>query len=113
MHSVLESGEILNDNSPQRPASSARDIKLKQNEELGLSVNSGQSNANILRAGTLGAMGATALGVAMMAPALGIYANLGPVSAGVGKASPSVFVIALFLTIPTAISYALLSREVP
>ena len=48
-----------------------------------------------------------------MAPVLGIYANLPLVSAGSGKAAPAVFLIALILTLPTAISYALIAREVP
>lgn len=49
----------------------------------------------------------------MMAPVLGIYANLPLVAAGSGKAAPAVFLLALVLTLPTAISYALIAREVP
>ena len=58
-------------------------------------------------------LGAIALGVAMMGPALGIYANLGPVAAGAGIASPAVFLVALLLILPSAASYALTSREIP
>src|SRR5712692_10362633 len=68
---------------------------------------------NVLRAGAIGAVGAAALGAVMMAPALGIYANLGLVSAGAGQAAPAVFLAALLCTLPTAVSYALISRELP
>ena len=36
------------------------------------------SNTTVLRAGALSGLGAIALGVGMMGPALAIYANLGP-----------------------------------
>ena len=48
-----------------------------------------------LKAGALGTIGAAALGMAMMAPALGIYANLGPIGEHAGQAGPAVFLIAL------------------
>ena len=66
-----------------------------------------------LKADAIGSLGAIALGVAMMGPALGIYANLGPISAGAGKVSPAVFLIALLLTLPSALSYAFISQEIP
>ena len=66
-----------------------------------------------LRASALGIWGVAALGSVMMAPALGIYANLGMVSAASGKIAPVVFLAALLLTLPTAISYALIAREIP
>ncbi len=66
-----------------------------------------------LRSGALGSFGAAALGAVMMSPALGIYANLGLISASAGKAAPAGFLIALLLTLPTAISYALIAREIP
>jgi len=66
-----------------------------------------------LRAGALGSFGVAAFGAVMMSPALGIYANLGLISASAGKAAPAGFLIALLLTLPTAISYALIAREIP
>lgn len=66
-----------------------------------------------LKASALGAFGAAALGSVMMAPALGIYANLGLISADSGIAAPAVFLVALLCTLPTAISYALIAREIP
>jgi amino acid transporter len=49
----------------------------------------------------------------MMAPALGIYANLGLISADSGEVAPAVFLLALICTLPTAVSYALIARELP
>jgi amino acid transporter len=58
-------------------------------------------------------LGVAALGAVMMAPALGIYANLGLIGAEAGRTAPAVFLLALLCTIPTAISYALISKEIP
>jgi amino acid transporter len=68
---------------------------------------------NKLRAGAMGTLGVAALGAVMMAPALGIYANLGLIGAEGGRAAPSIFLLALLCTLPTAVSYALISREIP
>src|SRR5579863_4975753 len=66
-----------------------------------------------LRAGAMSSLGVAALGAVMMAPALGIYANLGLIGAEAGRVAPSVFLLALLCTLPTAVSYALISREIP
>ena len=66
-----------------------------------------------LKAGAIGSLGAIALGVAMMGPALGIYANLGLVSEGAGRTSPAVFLMALLCILPSAASYAYTAREIP
>ena len=66
-----------------------------------------------LKASALGLWSVAALGSVMMAPALGIYANLGLISANSGKAAPAVFLAALIFTLPTAVSYALIAREIP
>ncbi|MFN7995944.1 MAG: APC family permease [Bryobacteraceae bacterium] len=66
-----------------------------------------------LRAGAMGTLGVAALGAVMMAPALGIYANLGLIGAEGGRVAPAVFLLALLCTLPTAVSYALISREIP
>jgi amino acid transporter len=68
---------------------------------------------HVLKAGAIGTAGAACLGVVMMAPALGIYANLGLIGAGAGNATAAVFLAALLLTLPTAVSYALVAREIP
>jgi amino acid transporter len=70
-------------------------------------------SAHVLKAGALGPFGAAALGAVMMSPALGIYANLGLISASAGRTAPAEFILALLLTLPTAISYAWIAREIP
>jgi amino acid transporter len=49
----------------------------------------------------------------MMAPALAIYANLGPISGAAGDVAPAVFLIALVCILPTVVSFALIAREIP
>lgn len=73
------------------------------------------SNNNVatLQAGAISTVGLAALGAVMMAPALGIYANLGLIGAEAGRTAPAVFLLALLCTLPTALSYALISRELP
>lgn len=74
---------------------------------------SGDNKTTALRAGAIGTFGVAALGAVMMAPALGIYANLGLIGAEAGRAAPAVFLMALICTLPTAVSYALISKEIP
>src|SRR2546425_7339803 len=66
-----------------------------------------------LKSGALGFAGAATMGAVMMAPALGIYANFGPLATNAGVVAPVVFFISLVASLPTAISYALVSREMP
>ncbi|MGZ6143638.1 MAG: APC family permease [Myxococcales bacterium] len=69
--------------------------------------------AQSLKSGTLGLVGAATLGVVMLSPAMTLYANFGAAYATAGSAAPLAFVWALLATLPTAASYALLSRERP
>jgi amino acid transporter len=73
---------------------------------------SGSDNTR-LRKGVFGVIGVTALGAVMMSPALGIYGNFGPIALTAGQATPFVFLLALFITLPTAICYAMVSKEIP
>jgi amino acid transporter len=66
-----------------------------------------------LKPGALGLLGAATLGVVVLSPAMTLYANFGAAYASAGAAAPLAFVWALFATLPTAASYALLSRERP
>lgn len=66
-----------------------------------------------LKTSALGLWGVAALGAVMMSPALGIYANLGLISASSGMVASAVFLAALVFTVPTAMSYALIAREIP
>jgi len=66
-----------------------------------------------LKTGVFGIIGVTALGAVMMSPALGIYGNFGPIALTAGIATPFIFLMSLFITLPTAISYAMVSKEIP
>jgi alpha-mannosidase len=66
-----------------------------------------------LRRNAIGLIGAATLGAVVMAPALSIYFNFSPIAKSAGKTVPLVYVIALLVSLPTAISYALVSRELP
>jgi len=71
------------------------------------------SSAPKLLSGALGFAGAATMGAVMMAPALGIYANFGPLATNAGVVAPVIFFFSLLASLPTAISYALVSREMP
>ncbi len=71
------------------------------------------SDKTQLRKGVFGIIGATALGAVMMSPALGIYGNFGPIALTAGTATPFVFLLSLLITLPTAICYAMVSKEIP
>jgi amino acid transporter len=66
-----------------------------------------------LKTGVLGIVGVAAMGAVMMSPALGIYGNFGPMAINAGKTTPLVFLLALLATLPTAICYAMISKEIP
>jgi putrescine importer len=66
-----------------------------------------------LRHNALGLFGAMILGVVIMAPSLAIYTNWGFMIPHVGRATSIVFVISLVMALPTAYSYAVLSRKMP
>jgi amino acid transporter len=66
-----------------------------------------------LRANAIGIVAAATLGIVFMSPALAFYGNWGPVAATVGSPTPLVFLLAAFIILPTALSYALVSNRLP
>jgi amino acid transporter len=66
-----------------------------------------------LEPNVVGLLGAATLGVVMLSPAMTLYGNFGPAYLAAGRSSALAFVWALVATLPTATSYALLSREHP
>ena len=68
---------------------------------------------NPLKADRVGLLGAVTMGVVMLSPAMTLYGNFGPSFVAAGAAATLTFVLALLATLPTAISYALLSRDFP
>ena len=66
-----------------------------------------------LKADTVGLIGAASVGMAMLSPAMAIYLVFGPNVLFAGKAASLVFVLAMLAMLPTALSYALVARELP
>jgi amino acid transporter len=66
-----------------------------------------------LKANIIGPWGLAALAIGITSPAMGLYALWGPMQAAAGPITPLIFFAALLLTLPTAVSYALLNRETP
>lgn len=66
-----------------------------------------------LKSDVLGLLGAATLGVVFLSPAMTLYGLFGPTFLSSGSAAPLAFVFALIATLPTASSYALLSRDYP
>lgn len=73
----------------------------------------GTSHPHRLKPNTIGPWGLAALAIGICSPALGIYALWAPMQAAAGPITPLVFLAAMVMILPTAISYALLNREAP
>ena len=66
-----------------------------------------------LRRNSMTWVGAALLGAIIMSPASGLYFNFTPTEATAGSVVPLIFLIAIVVTLPTALSYAALSRSLP
>ena len=66
-----------------------------------------------LKSDVIGLLGAATLGLVFMSPAMTLYGLFGPIFLAAGKLAPMAFVLALVATLPTAFSYAVLSRDHP
>jgi len=66
-----------------------------------------------LKTNAIGLIGAATFGVVMMSPAITLYGSFGPTIIAAGQFSPFTYLLAFLATLPTAISYALCSREHP
>src|SRR4051794_34385625 len=66
-----------------------------------------------LRRNSMTWIGAALLGAIIMSPASGLYFNFTPTEAAAGTVVPLIFLIAIVVTLPTALSYAALSRSLP
>lgn len=58
-------------------------------------------------------LGAGLMGSIIMSPASGIYFNFAPTESAAGRIVPLIFLIAMIVTLPTALSYAAMSRTLP
>jgi amino acid transporter len=71
------------------------------------------TDSGSLRPNALGLAGAAAFGAVMLSPALGIYGNFAALEGTAGVVTSFVFLVALFISLPTAVSYAVVARELP
>jgi len=72
-----------------------------------------QPEGTTLRRGVVGLAGAATMGAIMMSPALGLYGNWGPLALDVGIIAPLMIFLGLLIALPTAVSYAVIAREMP
>jgi amino acid transporter len=70
-------------------------------------------NASRLKANVIGPWGLAALVIGVTSPAIGLFATWGPIEAAAGPVAPLVFLGALAIILPTALSYASLNRHAP
>jgi basic amino acid/polyamine antiporter, APA family len=66
-----------------------------------------------LKPNTIGPWGLAALAIGITSPAMGLYALWGPMQVAAGPITPLIFLAAMIMILPTAISYALLNQEAP
>lgn len=66
-----------------------------------------------LKSDVIGLLGAATIGMVFLSPAMTLYGLFGPIYLACGKLAPLSFVLALIATLPTAFSYAVLSRDHP
>ena len=66
-----------------------------------------------LKENTIGPWGLAALAIGITSPAIGLYALWGPMQVAAGPITPLIFLGAMVMILPTAISYAMLNRHAP
>jgi amino acid transporter len=72
-----------------------------------------QFSSQQLRQNTISQIGLIALAVGIISPALGVYALWAPIQAAAGPVAPLVFLAAMLVALPTAVSYANLNSVAP
>ena len=77
------------------------------------SVGTAPSTTPRLRSSVLGLLAVAGIGAVIMSPSLGLYFVFGSIENAAGPIAPFIFVLALIISIPTAISYAMVSKELP
>jgi amino acid transporter len=70
-------------------------------------------NASRLKPNTIGPWGLAALAIGITSPAMGLYALWGPMQVAAGPITPLIFLAAMVMILPTAVSYALLNQAAP
>jgi amino acid transporter len=83
--------------------------------ETGSSTSSGAGSSHglRLRPNALGLVTVAGIGAVVMAPALSLYFVWGSIALTTGKIAPLIFALGLLISIPTLLSYAMVSKEIP
>lgn len=76
-------------------------------------VSHGAGDTARLKVNAIGPFGLAALAIGITSPAMGLYALWAPIQSAAGPISPLIFLAALAVMLPTAISYATLNRYAP
>src|SRR5882724_9553757 len=79
--------------SPPPARAAAREVRLKKN--------------------TISPLGLAALAIGITSPAMGLFALWGTMQLATGPITPVIFLAAMVVTLPTAISYAVLNSRFP
>jgi amino acid transporter len=66
-----------------------------------------------LKRGAIGPIGLAALAIGILSPALGLYVLWPPIQSQAGPIAPLVYLCAMLVALPTAVSYAVLNAEAP
>lgn len=87
----------------------------EQPEPIGtnMSPSASSSPGITLKPNVLNLLAVAGLGAVIMSPSLGLYFNWGPMSLATGPIAPLIYLLALVISLPTAISYAMVSKEIP
>jgi amino acid transporter len=86
---------------------------LKNPVSLNTFAESQGPNGVRLKENTIGPLGLAALAIGITSPAMGLYALWGTMQVMTGPITPLIFLSGMLLTLPTAISYALLNSRAP
>lgn len=94
-------------------AYSHRDDHTGRGDERTCNVDHPDTETQKLKGDTIGPWGLAALAIGITSPAMGLYALWGPMQVAAGPITPLIFLAAMVVTLPTAISYALLNQHAP
>lgn len=87
--------------------------KQSESNEVGMSSAASSTPGVTLRPSVLSLLAVAGMGAVIMSPSLGLYFNWGPMSVATGRIAPLIYLLALVISLPTAVSYAMVSKEIP
>lgn len=109
----------MSHNWREHPEGADTNVQKSREKELTLGAETELCSAsagrapNRLQANVIGPWGLAALAIGITSPAIGLYALWGPMEVAAGPITPLIFLAAMVMVLPTAMSYATLNRAVP